>query len=226
MARRATSNAPSNMTEESLGVVVRQVGVLLNKPDDYVQPVINALDKMAIRSCDALDVQLYKTLHNRTESEKFTQWFQGVSDDLTLSFLDLEYLRCCSMYMNACWKHDQEYFQRMIEWEKCEAGRNDENVSSGKNELVGALITNMREFMEDEATSDDDSMPGLQDRARSDSSSSDGSSMPFLQSRALEDSSSGDDTMSCGEDGLYDDGEHCAYGTNSKRNHWNQFQGN
>ena len=54
-------------------------------------------------------------------------------------------------------------------------------------------------------------MPGLQDRARSDSSSSDGSSMPFLQARAAEDSSSDDDTMSCDEDGLYDDGEHCMY---------------
>ena len=113
--------------------------------------------------------------------------------------------------MNARWKHDHEYFQRMIEWEKCEAGRNDENVSSGKNELVGALITNMCEFMEDEATSDDDSMPGLQDRARSELSSSDGSSMPFLQSQASKYSSSDDDTTSCGEDGLYDDGEHCAY---------------
>ena len=35
--------------------------------------------------------------------------------------------------------------------------------------------------------------------------------MPFLQSRAAEDSSSDDDTMSCDEDGLYDDGEHCLY---------------
>ena len=69
----------------------------------------------------------------------------------------------------------------------------------------------MREFLEDEVSNDDDSMPGLQDRARFGSSSSDASSMPFLQSRAAEDSSSDDDTMSCDEDGLYDDGEHCTY---------------
>ena len=200
MARRSTSNAPSNLTKESLGVVVRRVGVLLDKPDDYAQPVIDTLDRMGIRGCDTLDMQLYKTLHNRIETEKFTQWFQGVSNDLLLPFLDLDYLRCCSMYMKVRWKHDHEYFQRMIEWEKRNEG-----------EIVGALITNMQEFLQDEVSSDDDYMPGLQDRARSDSTSSDGSSMPFLQSRAAEDSSSDDDTISCDKDGLYDDGEQCLY---------------
>ena len=103
----------------------------------------------------------------------------------------------------------------MIEWEQREAGGNEpaqqEIIPRGtnENELVGALITNMHEFLKDEVSSDDGSMPGLQDRERSDSSSSDGSSMPFLQPRAAEDSSSGDDTMSCDEDGLYDDGENC-----------------
>ena len=100
IARRPTSNAPSNLTKESLGVVVRRVGVLLNKPDDYAQPVLDTLDRMGIRSCETLDAQLYRTLHNRLEIERFTTWFQGVSHDLRLSFLDLEYLRCCSMYMN------------------------------------------------------------------------------------------------------------------------------
>ena len=85
--------------------------------------------------------------------------------------------------------------------------------SSTEAELVGALITNMHEFLEDESSSDDSSMPVLQDRGLSDSSSSDGSSMPLLQARAAEDSSSDDGTMSCDEDGVYDDGEHCAYKT-------------
>ena len=105
----------------------------------------------------------------------------------------------------------------MIEWEQSEDGRNEPTqqeiilTDTNENELVGAIITNMCEFLEDEVYSDDDSMPGLQDRVCSDSSSSDGSSMPFLQSRATEDSSSDDDTMSCDENGLYDDGEHCLY---------------
>ena len=84
-------------------------------------------------------------------------------------------------------------------------------MTTNENELVGASITNMHEFLKDEVSSDDGSMPGLQDRARSDSSSSDASSMPFLQSQAAEDSSSDNDTMSYDEDGLYDNGEHCTY---------------
>ena len=193
MARRPTSNAPSNRTKESLGVIVRRVGVLLDKPDDYSQPVIDTLDRMGIGGCATLDRILYKTLHSRIETERFTQWFQGASDNLVLPFTDLDYLRCCSMYMNVRWKHDHEYFQRMIEWEKREADVNEtQQVSSpsgaNEDEIVGALITNMREFLEEETNSDDGSMPGLQDRARSDSSSSDGSSMPFLQPRATEDS--------------------------------------
>ena len=35
--------------------------------------------------------------------------------------------------------------------------------------------------------------------------------MPILQDRAVEDSSSDDGTISCDEDGVYDDGEHCVY---------------
>ena len=115
------------------------------------------------------------------------------------------------MYMNIRWKYDHEYFQRMIEWEQRESSLQINTRSSTEAELVGALITNMHEFLEDESSSDDSSMPVLQDRGLSDSSSSDGSSMPFLQARAAEDSSSDDGTTSCDEDGVYDDGEHCAY---------------
>ena len=78
-------------------------------------------------------------------------------------------------------------------------------------ENVGALITNLHEFLEDESSSDDTSMPGLQDRGLSDSSSSNGSSMPIFQDRVVEDSSSDDKTTSCDQDGVYDDSEHCVY---------------
>ena len=76
------------------------------------------------------------------------------------------------MYMNSRWNLDHEYFQRMIEWEQ----RVDD-------EVVGAVITNLREMIYDEASSNDGSMTGLQERAREDSLSSDGSSMPPLQER-------------------------------------------
>ena len=103
------------------------------------------------------------------------------------------------MYMNIRWKHDHEYFQRMIEWEQRVSGK-----------IVGALITNMQEFLDDESSCDNSSMPGLQSRGRSTSSSSN-APMPTLQDKAAEDSSSNDGTMSCDGDGVYDDEEHCGY---------------
>ena len=48
-------------------------------------------------------------------------------------------------------------------------------------EVVGAVITNLHKLLDDESSSDDGSMPGLQERGREDSSSSDGSSMPSFK---------------------------------------------
>ena len=119
------------------------------------------------------------------------------------------------MYMNNRWNHDDEYFQRMIEWERRVENEDDpvaeEVVDETVDEVVGAVITNMHALMEDESGSDTSSMPGLQERGQEDSSSSDGSSMPLLQDRALEDSSSDDDLKLYDEDGIYSDGEHCVY---------------
>ena len=102
--------------------------------------------------------------------------------------------------MNIRWNHDHEYFQRMIEWEQ--------RVEVG---VIGAVITNLHEVIHDGSSSDEGSMPGLQERAREDSSSSEGSSMPPLQERAKEDSSSDEDTKSYSDDGIYNDGEFCGY---------------
>ena len=56
-------------------MVVRRVGVLLNKPEEYAQSVLDTLDQMGIWSCEVLDAEQYKTLHNRQETERFTTWF-------------------------------------------------------------------------------------------------------------------------------------------------------
>ena len=118
IGRRPTSNAPSNNTNVSLGVVVRRVALLLNKPEGYVQPVLDTFDRIGIRSCDTLDSTLSRTLNDRQQTERFTVWFEGASDGLRLSFQELQYYRCCSMFMNIRWNHNHEYFQRMIEWER------------------------------------------------------------------------------------------------------------
>ena len=60
------------------------------------------------------------------------------------------------------------------------------------NKAVGAIITNLRKAIQSDSSSEDGSMPGLQERARKKSSSN-------------------DDTDSCGEDGIYDNGEPLRY---------------
>ena len=151
-ARRPTSNAPGNTTNVSLEVIVRRVALLLNKPEGYVQPVLDTFHRIGIRNCDTLDSTLSKTLNDWQQMERFAIWFEGSSDGLRLCFQQLQYYRCCSMYMNIRWNHDHEYFQRMIKWEQRVDG-----------EVVGAVITNLRELLDNESFSDDGSMPGLQE---------------------------------------------------------------
>ena len=57
------------------------------------------------------------------------------------------------MYMNSRWTIDHEYFQQLIEWEQQTEG-----------EVVDAMITNLREMLDDKLSNDDGSMPGLQNR--------------------------------------------------------------
>ena len=76
------------------------------------------------------------------------------------------------MYMNGRWEYDHKYFQQMIEWEQ-----------RSNTEALGAIITNLHELFDDNSSSNDGSMPGLQERGREDSSSSDGSAVPHLVPR-------------------------------------------
>ena len=64
IARRPTCTAPGNNTNVSLGVVVRRVALLLNKPEGYVQPVLHTLNLICICSCDTLDSTLSRTLND------------------------------------------------------------------------------------------------------------------------------------------------------------------
>ena len=194
--RRPTSNAPSNLTQDSLDVVVKRVRLLLGKPVGYVQSVIDTFGRLGIRSCHALFSTLENTRCDCILSAAFTRRFEASSRGLVLCHKQLSFFRCASMYMTGRWKHDHEDFQRMIEWEQ------RSNI-----EAVGAIITNLHELFYDEFSSDDGSMPGLQERGREDSLSSDGSGMPHIVPRGPSDSSSDDNTESITEVGMYDDEE-------------------
>ena len=65
------------------------------------------------------------------------------------------------MHMDWRWSYDHEYFQRMIE-----------RQSKLDDKVVGCVISGMSVLNNDDSSSEDGSMPGLQERARSDSSSS------------------------------------------------------
>ena len=82
------------------------------------------------------------------------------------------------MYMNGRWEYDHEYFQRMNKHEQKVNGK-----------AIDGIITNLREAIENESSSSEDG------------------SMPDLQERTREDSSSDGDTDSFGVDGIYDDRE-------------------
>ena len=117
-ARRPTSNAPANTTKVSLEVVIRRVALLLNKPEGYVQPVLDTFHRIDIRDYDSLHTTLIETLSNRQQFDKFNIWFEEGSGGLRLRFQELQYYRCCSIYMNSRWNIDHEYSQQMIEWEQ------------------------------------------------------------------------------------------------------------
>ena len=199
-ARRPTSNAPSDLTQDSLKVVVNRVCLLLNKPDGYFQSVIDTFGRIGIRCCHALYYALTDTCDDRNQAEAFTRRFEESSHGLVLCHKQLSFFRCASMYMHGKWEYNHEYFQRMIEWEQ----RTD-------TEAVGVIITNMRELFHDDSSSPDRSISGLQERAREDSSSSEGSYLPPLVPRGQADFLSDGDTESVTEDGIYNDDEPWGY---------------
>ena len=78
--------------------------------------------------------------------------------------------------MDGEWEYDHEYFQQMIE--------HDQRVN---NKAVSGILTNLQEAIKrNSSSSEDRSMPGLEDRAR-------------------EDLSGNEDTDSFGEVGIYND---------------------
>ena len=153
--RRLTSNAPSNLTQGSLNVVAKQVCLLLRKPEEYVQSIIDTFGRTGIRCCHALFPALVYTQCDRAWSTMFTNQFEASSPGLVLCHKQLSFFRCASMYMNGRWEYDHKYFQRRIEWEQ-----------QSNTKAVGGIITNLHDLFDDNSSSSDGSMPGLQERKR------------------------------------------------------------
>ena len=113
--RRLTSNAQSNLTQDSLNVVVKRVRLLLGKPKEYVQSVIDIFGRIGIQCCLTLYSTLVDTRYDCTRSAAFTSRFEASSRGFVLCHKQLLFFRCFLMYMNERWEYDHKYFQRMIE---------------------------------------------------------------------------------------------------------------
>ena len=176
-ARRPPSNVPSNLTLDSLQVVVKRFSLLLNKSEDYAPMVVDTFGRIVIYSCRALYEALADTQDNWILATAFTRLFKEASRSLIPCQKQLSFSRCTSMYMHGRWEYDHEYFPQMIEQEQ-----------RVNNKAIGAIIINLCKAIQSDLSSKDGSMPGLQERARRDLSSD-------------------DNTDSCSKDGFYDDGE-------------------
>ena len=115
MARRPTSNVPSNRSPASLLVVVKRISLLLNKAKDFTLLVLYYFGRMVIHSCRQLYKTLKDTQNTRTLAAAFTSQFEKASGGLILCHEQSSYFRCASMYMDFRWEYDHEYFQHMIE---------------------------------------------------------------------------------------------------------------
>ena len=176
-------------------MVVKRVCLLLGKPEGYVQSIIDTFGRIGIRSCHVLFSALKDTRCDRAQSEAFTNRFEASSRGIVLYHQQLSFFRYALMYMTGQWEYDHEYFQRMIEWEQ-----------QSNTEAVGAITTNLHELFNYNSSSNDGSMPGLQENRREDSISSDVSGLPHLVPSTVSDSPSDNDTKSITEDGMYNDG--------------------
>ena len=109
MARRPTSNAPTNRGPASLQVVVKRVSLLLDKPNDFTPLVLHTFRRMEIHSCLQLYEAMRDTQDNQELASAFKTQFEEASGGLILCHKQASYFRCALMYMNGRWEYDHEY---------------------------------------------------------------------------------------------------------------------
>ena len=120
----------------------------------YANLVINAFIKMGIGSNHDVNVALYDTRNNPQLARAFQKRFKEASGSLKLSHQGSSFYKSTSMHMDFRWSYDHEYFQRMTE-----------RQSKLGDEVVGCIISSMSVLNIDDSSSEDGSMPGLQERA-------------------------------------------------------------
>ena len=84
MKRRQTSNAPGNLSSESLVVTVKRVSALLNNDKAYITMVLKNYSNMGITSNSYLYFALHKTRDSKELAAVFVKQLKEVSGDFNL----------------------------------------------------------------------------------------------------------------------------------------------
>ena len=100
MKRRPTSTAPSNKSTESLEVTVKRVSELLDKNQVHTLMVLKSLGKMKFKCNNDLYVALSNTRDSPERAVVFMKQFEDASGGFSLSYKEISFYRCASMYID------------------------------------------------------------------------------------------------------------------------------
>ena len=118
ISRRPTSNAPNNLSEESLVVSTKRASELIQNVGTirpFARILVRTYKKMGILSNHDLFLTLRATRDNEDLEDQFVNQFNEASDRYGITDLQVCFFKNTAMYMTMQWSYDQEYFQRMIE---------------------------------------------------------------------------------------------------------------
>ena len=119
LARRSTSNAPNNLSAESLIVSAKRASELMQNVGDirpFAKMLLRTYQRMHIVSNHDLFLTLRPTRDNKDLEESFVRQFSAASKmSYHLSSLEVSFFRNTVMYMTRRWSYDHKYFQRMID---------------------------------------------------------------------------------------------------------------
>ena len=118
IARRPTSDTPTNFDIESLEVSVKRTSELLptvGTINRFAQVALQTLGRMEIEHNHDLNLTLRQITRNAAAKQDFIRLFSFHSGrGYVLSDLEVFFLRKTAHYMTHRYDYDHEYFQRMI----------------------------------------------------------------------------------------------------------------
>ena len=209
--RRTINRSPDNKSPESLVVITTRVALLMNEEDSYKGvDIIQDFNKIGIKNVN----DLYLYLEPRKSLVRINKALSNAGGKPITMNMQC-YLRSGALYMSRRYNEDHEYYQRMMErfehlkaseaviagivHDDCFRLNEVENNSWYPDDGDDSMVS-----YDESISSDDDSMPPLQERRYLDSSSDDEDSS--FESDSVSESESEEQSRS--ECSSYDDSEY------------------